>query len=409
MKAFKILRAAAILLLCCMFAAGCYGAPGPMPTEEPTEAATQAPTQAPTEAPTEEPTPEPTLSPEARLIRDKMDGMTVREKIGQLVMFAVPGTSETVPSAYLELIDEYSVGNIIVVTGNFDKNDGSGGFDSAAAFVRALDSHAAPLPRLYAADVEGGSVVRFSWEPKLPSARELANWDEGDIKELFRSSAEKLRSCGINLDLAPVSDVAEDSPVLGTRVFSGDCEKTARCCRAVIEGLREGGCASCLKHFPGHGAADVDSHEKTPVIWNSAQELYENDIEAFRLALAAEPDCVMTAHVLYPAIDEGDIASMSQTIILNILRGELGFEGVVISDDMLMGGLKESFPIEEAPVKFILCGGDIVLCGADIESQRTVLEALLRAYELRIITEERLDESVYRILKLKLDLRVWQP
>lgn len=400
--------ALALLLAAALCLAGC-GPKGGFPLPSPSASAH---TEAATAEPTEEPTPAPTEEPyEARVVREAVERMSAKEKIGMLVMLGFTGR-QSMDAEYAGLCTEYSVGNYLIGSANVDKDAPDGGFEGVKALTASIES-ADPLttPRLFSTDVEGGTVVRFGFDPKLPSAAKLAEKDPDEVRELFASVGEKLRGCGVNLDLAPVCDVAlePDKTILGSRIFSSDPEKTARLCGAVSDGLHDGGCASCLKHFPGHGAVTGDSHTSVPETQKSAEELYAYDVEAFRLALSYSPDCVMAAHVLYPAFDEGDVASLSFSVLTGILRGELGFEGVIISDDMLMAGLRESCPMDAAPLKFILAGGDVVLCGADIEAQRTVLETLTQAYEVRILTEERLNESVSRILKLKLERGLWRP
>ena len=226
------------------------------------------------------------------------------------------------------------------------------------------------------------------------------------MRELFRGIGEKLRSCGINLDLAPVADIAEEpaKSVMGSRIVSSDLDTVITICGAVIDGLHEGGCLSCAKHFPGHGSADADSHSGTPAVYRSRGELMEYDAAAFAGAIEAGADCVMTAHVLYPALDGENIATLSPDIITGLLREELGFDGVVISDDMLMQGLSISCRPAEAAVRFILAGGDMLLCGADAETQESIFCSVLEAVQDGRITEERLDESVSRILRLKLNI-----
>ena len=408
-------------LLFVLAAQGCSSAPKPLPepSAEPTQTA-ESPSEEPfatpyeivTFAPTEEPTPAPTEDPVlAAAIAAALDGMTMEEKVGQLVMFSFDGRGGISP-AFIELIDKYPVGNVLFSGLSMDKNDGSGGFDSAAGYVKELETkHPCPVPRLFAVDAEGGSVVRFKWEPAIPSAYELSRKSPEEVRELFRGVGEKLRSCGINLDLAPVCDIAEDplATSIGDRIFSSDLETVNSMTAAVIGGLHEGGCSSCAKHFPGHGATEEDSHKGTPVVSKSASELYDYDIAAFASAIEAGADCVMAAHVLYPAFDEGDIASMSHIILTGLLRGELRFRGVIISDDMMMEGLTSSYPLSEAALKFILSGGDMLLCSGDAAAQEEILLALYHSCETRIITEERLNASVTRVLKLKYERGVWQP
>ncbi|MBR6108257.1 MAG: hypothetical protein IKQ36_00810 [Clostridia bacterium] len=395
------LCAAALTLCACVREAppGEVIAPTPVPTAAP------APTPVPTPAPTPEPTPTP--EPEdQRLIRETLEGMSLEEKIGQLLLFGVAGTRA--PSAeYAAFLDKYPVGNVILFGDNIDRDDGAGGFEAAKALISCLEeTHPLPIPRIFAADVEGGSVVRFEWEPPIPSAKKQGRMSPDEVRGIFASVGARLRETGISLDLAPVMDVSGDpaATFLGSRIISSDPAAVKCIGSAVIEGLKEGGCASCAKHFPGHGSSDADSHYEAPVSHLSREELYSCDIEAFRGAAEAGADCVMTAHVLYPALDPDNIATLSPAVITGILREELGFSGVVISDDMRMRGLASAASPGEAAVRFIEAGGDMLLCGADVSAQEEIILALRGALASGEISAERIDGSVRRVLALKLEL-----
>ncbi len=409
----KLQTPAALILILCLAAltgAGCVK-PAPEP-DAPTAAPTFSPAPPPTFAPTPEPTPEPTQEPEKyAAVRAALEGMTYREKIGQLVMFGFWGRDGVEPG-FAALMEKYPVGNIILGSGNIDKDDGSGGFDSARRIVDEIEeAYPCAVPRLFSADVEGGGVTRFKFEPALPSAYEQGKMEPDEVRELFEGVGSRLVSCGINMDLAPVFDISEDplSSFLGDRIISSELGTVCAIGGAVTDGLHRGGCIACAKHFPGHGGTAEDSHTGTPVINRSAAELYDRDIAAFASAIEAGVDCIMAAHVIYPAFDEGDTASMSHIILTGLLRGELRFRGVIMTDDMLMEGLSSMYSPGEAALKFILAGGDMLLCSSDTAVQEEILLALYRAYETRIITDERLDESVSRILALKYDYGVWRP
>lgn len=362
----------------------------------------------PTALPTEIPTPAPTEEPyEERVVREALESMTLDEKLGQMLLFGVSGKDE--PGAdSAALLSEFPVGNLILNGANIKKNDG---FTAAGNLLRSInEKYPLDVPRLTAIDVEGGSVVRFDWEPEIPSALELGTMDPDEVRSLFRSVGERLVGTGIRLDLAPVYDAAEDpsASFMGDRIISPDIGVIKTIGGAVIEGLREAGCLSCAKHFPGHGGTDADSHETTPTVLRSREELMEYDIAAFAGAIDSGVDCVMTAHVLYPALDPENVATLSPVIITDVLRGELGFGGVVISDDMLMAGVGSGSDFDPA-IGFIKAGGDMLLCAADTARQREIIRALRLSVDGGILTVSRIDESVGRILRLKLKAGVWQP
>ena len=369
-----VLLAAACLFVC----VGCAKQPAaPAPTADAVcfTPVTTAPTASPAPTAAVTPTPEPTREPELEeLIAQYVAGMSFEDKLGQLVMFGFGGKLE--PDAeFIAIAEEFRVGSVILNGSNIDKNDGSGGFDSAKKLLEELEKADCGIKRLCAADVEGGAVTRFSWEPALPSAYKMSAMGADEIRALFESVGNKLRSVGINADLAPVMDIAPKplKTALGSRIFSSDPDTVSECGIAVIDGLHAGGCLAAAKHFPGHGGTDDDSHSLTPVVSKSYEELWEYDLAPFRAAVDAGVDFVMIAHILYPALDQTDIASMSPLIIDGLLRGELGFDGVVISDDFLMQGLKSQYGLGDAAVKFINAGGDMILCGADYARQREIM------------------------------------
>lgn len=396
LKGISAALTAAIFCICLF--TGCLGKhTGQEPTPVPTASITDAPTARPTDAPTPEPTEEPV---ESKLLR-YIDGMTVEEKIGELIMFGCAGKTEPTEE-FIAFLNEHPVGGLFIGTENIDKNDGTGGFDSVKALIAAIEeSCPSDTGRLYSVDVEGGTVVRFGWEPAIKAPYYTKSADEA--YEAFTRIGEKLTDTGISIDLAPVFDIAEDplSTFLGTRIISSDLLEAASIGGAMIDGLHAGGCIACAKHFPGHGATTEDSHDHTPVVNKTAEELRAYDIAAFRAAIDAGVDMVMVAHLLVPAFDEADIASTSRPIITGILREELGFDGVVITDAIGMGGLVSRYTCGEAAVKFILAGGDIVLCGNDPAAENAIIDALYAAAEAGEISEERLDESVSRVLLLK--------
>ena len=196
---------------------------------------------------------------------------------------------------------------------------------------------------------------------------------------------------------------------LGKRIISSDEEVAARIGCACIEGLQTGGCLSIVKHFPGHGATTADSHNTTPVVKKSLEELEGYELYPFRQAVAAGVDGIMVAHILYPQIDPDYIATQSEILLTDLLRGEMGFEGVVMSDDFRMNGLRSKSALDKAAVRFILAGGDLILCGANHTYQRAILKGLTEAVANGTISQQRLNESVVRILTAKMKVTDWEP
>ena len=364
----------------------------------------------PEPAPTDTPTPAPTLSPEQRLLA-YIDGMTTEEKIGQLCMFGFSGTKE-ISAEFRKILRDYRIGSVILYGQNMVRSNSDGGFSQCRRLSDSVrDASDSEIPLLISTDVEGGSVTRFHWRKTLSSARTLGKKNSTSAAyEQFRTIAEGLLSAGINVDLAPCLDIAKspDGHFLGKRIISSDEDVAARIGVACIKGLHDGGCLSIVKHFPGHGATNVDSHASTPVVQKSLDSLQVYELVPFFEALS-EADGVMVAHISYPKIDDTHIASQSSVFITDLLREEFGFEGIVMSDDFRMAGLRKQTSLAKGAVQFILAGGDLILCGANHTYQREILSGLYDAVEDGTISEARLNESVYRILKAKMRVTGWNP
>ena len=374
------------------------------------EAAQETPTPEPTATP--EPTPTPQIEPATaeEWVERYMTTMSAQEKIGQLVMFGFSGTSD-VQNPFREIWGNYSVGNAILYGANIKSGNSDGGFGLAKTLTgRIAGSVNNSIPPLISIDVEGGSVVRFRWNPQPVSARSLGRRRDADFaKEQFQTIGSKLVSVGINLDLAPVLDVSENpmDTFLETRIISEDASITAAIGAAVVDGLQAGGCLSAAKHFPGHGGTIEDSHAVTPVVDKPLEALQSYDLVPFASAIASGVDAIMISHVLYPALDSTDIASMSKPIMTDLLRTQMGFQGLILSDDFRMDGLTTRYEVGDAAVRFLLAGGDIIICGAVSEKQQAILDALNAAAADGRLTQERIDESVKRVLLLKLSLGTW--
>ena len=365
--------------------------------------------ETPTPIPT--PTPEPEAHRKERLIQAAMDSLTVEEKLGQLLMFGFEGKNSP-DEASLAVFDAYQVGNSFLYGGNVESSDPDGGFARAGQLTAQLNARTVQgIPPLVSVDVEGGSVVRFFWDPWPESPRSLGRegGDPEKAKEQFYQIGKTLLETGFHINFAPVMDVAP-SPMdtfLTTRIISSDPAVASQVGTAIIEGLQEAGCLATAKHFPGHGGTAGDSHQLTPRVDKSLDAMRAYDLVPFQAAIDAGVDAIMVAHILYPQLDPENIATLSQPIITGLLREEMGFDGLVISDDFRMKGITTQASPEESAVQFILAGGDIILCGPMPERQAAIGKALKAAYENGTLTEARLNESVYRILSAKYSFGNW--
>lgn len=424
----RCLRSTALILSVMLLCCACAAAPEPVPTLSAAAHKTPAktavlptapitpdpdPTPSPTPTPTPTPSPSPTPTPDPYAGLDAyIDSMTMEEKLGQLVMFGMTGTT-SVGEEFASIIQKYKVGNFILFGSNMNRKDGSGGFSDAAKLCRDIERTVpGDIPALVSIDVEGGTVYRFTWDPKTQSAMDLGQ--SADTRAAFRQFYQvgsALQEVGINMNLAPVLDVAE-SPLdtfLTTRIYSPDETVTGSMGAAAVAGLAHADCLSTLKHFPGHGGTNDDSHKVTPVVDKSREELENYDLAAFRYGIDAGADVVLAAHILYPALDDESIASLSYPILTEILREKMGFSGLILSDDFRMDGLELHRPIRQAAVDFILAGGDLILCGAVPSMQKTIMNALWEAAEDGTLPEARIDESVRRVLQKKMKVTDWRP
>ena len=376
--------------------------PSPIPTVSPTPSPSPSTSPAPTQAP----------ASEAERLAAYIDAMPIEQKLGQLVMFGGSGTSRP-GSDFQSVLHAYPVGNIVLYGANIAKDDADGGFSRAQRLLNAIEETAScDIPPLVSIDVEGGEVVRFHWDKWPLSARKLgARNDPDEAYSQFLAIGQKLIETGINMNLAPVLDVSEEPmrTFLTTRIISSDEAVVASIGVSIIEGLHDAGCLATAKHFPGHGGTRADSHATTPVIRRSAASLSSYDLVPFAAAIEAGIDVVLVAHILYPALDEAQIATLSPAIITGLLREQLGFDGIVLSDDFRMGGLTGQCSVGEAAVRFLLAGGDLILCGPQHEAQREIMDALLAAASDGTLSQARIDESVARILKKKMQVTGWSP
>lgn len=383
---------------------------GPTPGATPVQDAAPAATAEPTPTPSPVPTAAPVQTEVTKLVRKTLSEMSVEEKLGQLVMFGFVGT-DAPAEKYQDIMRAYHVGNAVLYGPNIESGDSDGGFGRAKKLTTALENiNDSGIPLLVSIDVEGGSVVRFTWSPWPSSARTLGrNNDPDAARAQFLRIGTALKNAGINADLAPVLDIAEKpmDTFLTTRIISSSAETASSIGTAVIEGLSGANCLSTAKHFPGHGGTNDDSHAGTPVVDKSAEELLSYDLVPFRAGVAAGVDLVLVSHISYPALDAEHIASQSKNIMTDLLRGELGFEGVVMSDDFRMKGLTDQADAGEAAVNFINAGGDLILCGAVPETQRAIMDALIKAAADGTLTKARIDESVSRILEKKIKTSDW--
>jgi beta-N-acetylhexosaminidase len=343
--------------------------------------------------------------------------MTLEEKVGQLFVMRVYGDSATDPDqadidanldeigvrTAAELIARYRVGGIIYFTWAHNTRDPQ----QIAALSNGIQRASLGLPRglpvLITTDQEHGIVCRVG-EPAtlMPGAMALgAGGSHSDARKAAQIAGAELRAMGVNQDYSPDADVNVNpaNPVIGVRSFGADPDAVAGMVAAEVKGYQASRVAATAKHFPGHGDTATDSHTGFPVITHS-RELWERlDAVPFRAAIRAGIDSIMTAHIMVPALDPaGDPATLSHPILTGILRGELGYDGVVVTDSLGMEGVRTKYGDDRVPVLALKAGVDQLLNPPSLD---VAWHAVLKAVQDGELTEQRLDESILRILRLK--------
>jgi beta-N-acetylhexosaminidase len=337
----------------------------------------------------------------------------LRRRIGQLLIGSFSGSD--VPVELRSLAREFDLGGVTLFgrLGNIESPDQVAGlsFD-----LRQLGRE---LPAWVGIDQEGGRVARLrSPFTEWPPMAVLGRSDDPALARRFAAAlAAELTAVGISLDYAPVLDIHTNpkNPVIGDRALGEKPETVARLGRVIIEELQRAGVAACGKHFPGHGDTATDSHVELPIVEHAPDRLRAVEFVPFRAAVDARVAFIMTAHVLVTSIDEERPATLSPRIVKNILRDELGFTGVIVSDDLEMKAIANSYTAADAAVAAIAAGCDAVLmCGAgshaDIELQARALEALIHAVEDERLSVKQIEASIERNRRAKERfLREWRP
>ena len=333
----------------------------------------------------------------------------LRRTIGRLAVAGFAGT--TIPVELRALARDVDVGGVILFARNVEAPE------QVAELAYAASGLSRTSPPWVSVDQEGGRVARLR-EPftRWPPMRALGNSRDASLATRFaRALARELRAVGVTLDYAPVLDVDTnaENPVIGDRALAPDPAQTARLGAAVIEGLQAGGVAACGKHYPGHGDAAADSHVELPVVTHALERLRTVELEPFRAAAAGGVAAIMTAHVLYPALDEQNPATLSSPIV-SLLRDELEFDGLVVTDDLEMGAITRHCAVEDAAVRAIGAGCDMVLlCGTDTDRQAAAVEALIHAVEDGRLPRTRVEQALVRQERVKarflIGVENWRP
>ncbi|MFY9214055.1 MAG: beta-N-acetylhexosaminidase [Tissierellaceae bacterium] len=332
-------------------------------------------------------------------IQDKLDSMTLEEKAGQLLIVGFKGTF--LNDRTKSYINDLKVGGLIL----FDRNIESKG--QIIGLVEEIKGSNAEedIPLFLCIDEEGGSISRLPKEyRRLPDPFQIGETNDVDISFQFgQLLGNRVKGLGLNLNFAPVLDIHSnpDNPVIGKRAYGTNPERVSDIGLEVAKGIRNSSIIPAVKHFPGHGDTSTDSHLELPIIDKSLEELRNFELIPFEDAIENNIEMIMMAHILLPSLDKDYPATLSKKIVHDLLRDEMGYEGVIVSDDMTMGAIVNNFTLEDACIDFLKAGGDILLVCHGEDNPRIVFDKIIEAVEIGELSMEEIDEKVYRILELK--------
>lgn len=391
----KLRKSAVCLILSLLLAlSACGTAPEEpaLPSPDAEGVATPAPT----------PTPEPTPTPDPVLTRaeELLAGMSLREKLCQLMIVRpevltgespVTAAGETTRLA----LEQYPVGGLIYSVDNLVTQE------QTREMIENTQSYS-KIPLIISADEEGGNVGRLMYKLGTTFIHSMYSYKDMGEDTAYQNAltiGTDMVSCLFNTDFAPVADVWTNpaNTVIGDRAYSDEFGQASELVAAAVRGFTESGVICCVKHFPGHGDTSTDTHEGAAVVDKSLEELRAGEFLPFEAGIEAGVDMVMVGHITVTAVDD-EPATISHEVITGLLREELGWDGVVVTDSLDMGALA-GYEIGEVCVKYLEAGGDIMLGIPDLAAALTALETA--ATEGRL-TEQRIDESALRVLMLKL-------
>lgn len=391
----KLRKSAVCLILSLLLAlSACGTAPEEpaLPSPDAEGVATPAPT----------PTPEPTPTPDPVLTRaeELLAGMSLREKLCQLMIVRpevltgespVTAAGETTRLA----LEQYPVGGLIYSVDNLVTQE------QTREMIENTQSYS-KIPLIISADEEGGNVGRLMYKLGTTFIHSMYSYKDMGEDTAYQNAltiGTDMVSCLFNTDFAPVADVWTNpaNTVIGDRAYSDEFGQASELVAAAVRGFTESGVICCVKHFPGHGDTSTDTHEGAAVVDKSLEELRAGEFLPFEAGIEAGVDMVMVGHITVTAVDD-EPATISHEVITGLLREELGWDGVVVTDSLDMGALA-GYEIGEVCVKYLEAGGDIMLGIPDLAAALTALETAVTEGRL---TEQQIDESALRVLMLKL-------
>lgn len=341
-------------------------------------------------------------------VKQMIDEMSDREKIGQLVMAANDHDDNGMPSEFIrEMIQEYYVGSVIV----YGKRDAI----SQAEYNNQVQAYAEDtrlgVPLFTTADLENGAAQRVPDDATtLPRQMGVgATYSLTAADEYAQIAAKEVKALGFNWSYSPVADVNNNplNPVIGVRSFSENTELVSEMAATQVTRYQEEDVIATAKHFPGHGDTETDSHHDLPIVTYDRAELDDIHLPPFQAAIDAGIDSIMTSHIIIEAIDPELPATLSEDVLTGLLREEMAFDGLIVTDAMEMKGITDNWGAGEAAVMSIQAGADIVMAVGTQEAQLETLDALYDAYQSGELTEQRVQESLERILMKKMEYELF--
>jgi len=322
--------------------------------------------------------------------------MNSSDLLGQIFVFGFEGFSPS--EEFLRFFKKWHLGGVILFSENIES------LSQIKDVIREIKSSSSILPFIMV-DQEGGKKNRITQDfPTFPSNIYFGDGDDqSGLYDAYNTTALSLNDLGINVNLAPVVDVLTNSEnkVIGERSFGSDPQKVSLFCKVAIDAIHKGGLLACAKHFPGIGDIDLDPHHEMPENRNSRERFEKTDFPPFRAAISAGVDFIMTTHLKCPNLDSKNPAPFSPTICSEILKKDLGYKGLVITDDMSMGAIKRNFDLLDACEKAYLAGHDLILLCHEYEKQYQILEYFSKLIKDKKIREDKLSDTLEKIILKK--------
>lgn len=346
------------------------------------------------------------LESRRKKVRSQLETMSLEEKIGQMIITGLGnpdgGKADVLDEESAGLVREQKIGGVIFFGYNISTEEKA---KAMIQDIKKISLENSDIPMFFALDEEGGRVSRLpETMEKTPSAQSIgATGDPEKAYEAGRQIASNMRKLGFNLDFAPVCDLNTNpgNPVIGDRAFSSDAQTAAEMASRFYRGLKEGGVMGVAKHFPGHGDTATDSHLELPSVDTEVETLKNRELIPFKAAIQAEVDMVMTSHILVKAIDQEYPATLSEKVKKELLFDYLGYEGLVISDDLNMKAITDHYTMTEAAKLAIDSGCDLLLISHDTQKTKEIAEYLVKSVKNNQISMDKIDASVEKILMLK--------